>query len=172
VDLLAPGVRRHDCAISGRRIGGSPTFISYPHFPAVQRGRSGRWALPSPFEKGLEALGIPSLFSTAAGSRLFRRRTRHPAEIHGKPHLSAVSLVRTRSGPGNSLTGSGPEMGPAHRPVFAQYLAKVRAARQRRRRNRHRRPTVPDRFLGTEILAAARSNSIRLSVGTARELCC
>ena len=143
------------------------TFITYPHVLLLVEALCAS-AIAFAFGNGLEALGIPALFSIAAAAAAVPRAARRRAEIHGKPDLSALSAVRHDLDLG-ILAPPAAGMGPAHRP-FCPISRRSRTL-QRRRGNRHRRPQfgiVP----GRPKFWRARSSSIPRSGGTARASSC
>jgi hypothetical protein len=89
------------------------TFITWPHFVLLLEAICAG-VIAFVFEKGLDAIGIPTPFSIAAAAAIFAARYR--AEIHRKQHLCALSLVRHDL----DLAIRAPRtsrMGPAHRPL-------------------------------------------------------
>ena len=144
VDLLAAGVPRHHRAVLARRIGGSRPSSPIRISCCCSR-RSAVSASPSCFAEGLEALGVPDLFSIAAAAARVRRPARHRAEIHGKPDLSALSAVRHDLDLG-ILAPPAAGMGRAHRPLRATYCSTERCARAAATpRRSSSSATVPDR---------------------------
>ena len=112
------------------------TFITYPHLvllleAAVRRRR--RLCV----RKGPGRARHSRPLQHRGGDRDLRRPARHRAEIHGKPHLCALSPVRHDLDLG-VLAPPAPGMGSAHRPLCA--APRQGRARERRRGNRHRRP--------------------------------
>ena len=112
------------------------TFITYPHLMLLLEAACAA-AIAFVFEKGLNALGIPDMFSIAAAIAIFVALLGSHAEIHRKRHLRALSLVRHDLDLG-VLAPRAPGMGPAHRPLRA--ASGQDGQEHRRRGNRHRRP--------------------------------
>ena len=167
VDLLAAGLRRHHRPVLAANWRFA-TFITYPHFLLLLEAIVRRRRSPSRCGKGLEALGIPDLFSMPAAAAVFVAMLGTAAEIHRKPDLSALSAVRHDLDLA-ILAPPAAGMGRAHRP-FCPASRRGRAA-QRRRGNRHRRPQfgIVSGRRNPGARAEARS---RRSAGTARASCC
>ena len=165
VDLLGPGVPRHHRRF-WRAHWRFATFITYPHFLLFLEAL-GSFGIAFGFAKGLQALGVPDLFSIGGRGGAVRRHPRLGAEIHGKPHLSALSAVRHDLDLG-ILAPPAAGMGRADRPLRA--IPRQRRARQRLPRKSSSSATVRDRFWGPKFWRA-RSGSTLTSDGTARASC-
>ena len=127
------------------------TFISYPHFLLFIEALFSL-GIAFAFGKGLEALGIPGMFSIAASAALFVAFLGTHAEIHGESRHICSIFSPTRSGPGNSLTASD-RNGTSASTVLPSTLRKSRAPVTPRKSSWS--ATVQDRSLGVEILARA-----------------
>ena len=141
LDLLAPGLQRHHRAVLARRTGGSrpssPTRISCCCSKPL-----GSLGVAFVFEKGLDALGIPDLFSIAAAVAMFVALLGSVLKYTENAHLPAVSPVRHDLDLG-ILAPRAAGMGPAHRPLRA--TPRQRRARPATPRKSSSSATVPDR---------------------------
>ena len=132
------------------------TFITYPHFLLLLEA-IGAAGLAYGFEKGLDWLGIPDLFSIAAGSRCSS-----PCSVpcSNTPKTRPTCSMCCRTGLYLAILAPRPSrMGPAHRPLCA--APGQDRARERRRGNRRRRPQfgIVSRYRNAGARAAARPRS-------------
>jgi hypothetical protein len=111
------------------------TFITYPHLMLLLEAACAA-AIAFVFEKGLNALGIPDIFSYRSRTALFVALLGIVLK-YTENATYVLYLCATRSGPGSSRTASA-RMGPAHRPLRA--APGQDSQKHRRRGNRHRRP--------------------------------
>jgi hypothetical protein len=124
------------------------TFITWPHLVMLAEAICVRllaWG-----SKGLDALGVPDLFSIAVAPPS-SSRDGHRAEIHGEAHLRALPAVRHDLDLA-VLAPPAPGMGSAHRPLCA-------ASGQCRQLSEREEIVLVGHssgsFLGVEILARA-----------------
>ena len=142
------------------------TFITYPHLLLLVEALCSL-GIALGIAAGLNALGIPRVFGIVTALLVVRRAAGHGAEIHRKPDLSALSVVRHDLDLA-ILPPPAAGMGSAYRPF--RRISRQGRARERRRGNRRRRPQFGI-VSGHRDSGARAASSIPRSVGTGRASC-
>ena len=150
-----------------RRTGGSPPS-SPSRISCCCSRRSALGGSPSCFEKGLDALGVPDLFSIAAAAVVSSPLLGTVLKYTEKSTYRALSAVRHDLDLG-ILAPPAAGMGPAHRPLCAASRQRRAAPATPRRSSRRPQFGIVPRHRNPGARAEARS---RRSAGMARASCC